>query len=65
MEFLLVPVVLVVVVAVLAGVAYHRKKDQPLGDERVDDRGNQVTDGSQRQMRRRQTPPGPGGMGEF
>lgn len=52
-------------VAVLAAAAYRRKKDQPLGDLRLDDQGREVSDGSQRTMRRRQTPAGPGGMGEF
>ena len=52
-------------VAVLAAAAYRRKKDQPLGDLRLDDHGREVTDGSQKTMRRRQTPAGPGGMGEF
>ncbi|HET7900606.1 MAG TPA: hypothetical protein VFL59_05420 [Candidatus Nanopelagicales bacterium] len=53
------------VVGVLAAAAYVRKKNQPSGDLRVDDQGREVTDGSQENVRRRQTPPGPGGMGEF
>jgi hypothetical protein len=53
------------VVAVLAAAAYRRKKDQPLGDLRYDESGREVSDASNRTMRRRQTPAGPGGMGEF
>ena len=52
-------------VGVLAAAAYVRKRNQPLGDTRVDDQGREITDGSNRTMRRRQTPAGPGGMGEF
>ena len=52
-------------VAVLAAAAYRRTSDQPLGDVRLDDQGREATDGSRRDLRRRQTPPGPGGMGEF
>lgn len=53
------------VVAVVAAAAYRRKKGDPLGDLRLDDQGREVTDGSRASMRRRQTPPGTGGMGEF
>lgn len=52
-------------IAVLAAAVYRRRQDQPLGDLRLDDHGREVSDGSDTTMRRRQTPPGPGGMGEF
>jgi hypothetical protein len=56
---------LVALVAVLAAAAYRRKKDQPLGDLRLDDRGHEVSDASNSAKRQRQTPAGPGGMGQF
>lgn len=65
MQTLAFLVALCAIVGVLAAAAYRRKHDDPLGDLRYDENGREVSDASNRTMRRRQTPPGPGGMGEF